>query len=99
MTRNEHLYTLENAQRHRWASLTGELNPERLGFLRCYLVGKRVLDVGCGGGGYVEQLCREGYQAVGVDRTQEFVHFAMQRKNKLGDYVQGDILQLPFEDK
>lgn len=98
MTRNDHLYTLDNAKRFGWASISGELNPERLNFLRDRLVGKRILDVGCGGGGYVEQLCRDGFEAIGADRSEEFLSFARERPNRRGEYVVADILDLPFPD-
>ena len=45
------------------------INPLRMDFVRDHaeLHGKRVLDVGCGGGILTEALAREGAQATGVD--------------------------------
>ena len=49
-------YSLENATRFGWNSLDGDLLPERAELLRKYVVGKTVLDAGCGGGGFVDEL-------------------------------------------
>ena len=59
----------------RWWDLNGEfaplhrLNPLRLEYLRraTTLHGRRVLDVGCGGGILTESLAREGADALGID--------------------------------
>jgi 2-polyprenyl-3-methyl-5-hydroxy-6-metoxy-1,4-benzoquinol methylase len=57
------MYSLENAEKFKWSSVSGDLNPERISYLRKYIVGSRVLDAGCGGGGYVDFLCRRGFYA------------------------------------
>ncbi|TQV62391.1 MAG: methyltransferase domain-containing protein, partial [Halothiobacillaceae bacterium] len=45
------------------------INPLRMDFIcqHAELHGKRVLDVGCGGGILTEALAREGAQATGID--------------------------------
>lgn len=59
-----------------WWDPSGEMatlhviNPVRLGYIeRCVggLAGKRVVDVGCGGGILTESLARAGAQALGID--------------------------------
>ena len=54
------------------------LRVERsLRFMRPHLSGRRrVLDVGCGEGRLVERLAAEGYDAVGVDTSNESVEIA-----------------------
>ena len=55
-----------------------ELNPARLGYItgRCALRGKRVLDLGCGGGILSEALAREGAEVVGIDLAPEVLEVA-----------------------
>jgi SAM-dependent methyltransferase len=91
-------YTLENAERFGWSSMGGELNAERVSHLDRFLVGRRILEAGCGGGGYVDFLSRRGLEAVGVDRHRQFIGNARE-KGFRGEYVQADITSLPFGDK
>lgn len=91
-------YSLENAERFGWSSMGGELNAERVAHLDKFLVGRRVLEAGCGGGGYVDFLARRGLEAVGVDRYRQFIQNARQKEFR-GEYVQADITNLPFGDK
>ena len=46
-----------------------EINPVRLAYIRqrCGLIGKRVLDVGCGGGLLAEAMAAEGAHVTGID--------------------------------
>ncbi len=47
-----------------------EINPLRLGYIRSqvgFLAGKRILDVGCGGGILSESLAAEGAHVTGID--------------------------------
>lgn len=46
-----------------------ELNPVRLGWIdsHAHLAGKRVLDIGCGGGILSESMARLGAQVKGID--------------------------------
>jgi len=55
-----------------------ELNPARLGYVRRHveLAGRRVLDLGCGGGLLSEAMAREGAQVVGADLSPELVDVA-----------------------
>jgi SAM-dependent methyltransferase len=90
------LYSIDNAKKFDWSSISGDLNKERISFLNKYLIGTKVLDAGCGGGGYVDYLTSEGFDVIGVDKYYEFLKLA---KFKKGKYVQGDIVFLPFPDK
>jgi 2-polyprenyl-6-hydroxyphenyl methylase / 3-demethylubiquinone-9 3-methyltransferase len=60
---------------HRWWDPESEfrplhqLNPLRLSWIEshCALAGKRVLDVGCGGGILADSMARKGSQVLGID--------------------------------
>lgn len=91
-------YSLENAERFGWSSMGGELNVERVSHLDRFLVGKRVLEAGCGGGGYVDFLSRKGLEVVGVDRHEQFIQNAPKQGFR-GEYIQADVTNLPFGDK
>jgi 2-polyprenyl-6-hydroxyphenyl methylase/3-demethylubiquinone-9 3-methyltransferase len=64
---------------HRWWDPRGEfrplheLNPLRLGWIdgHAALAGKRVLDVGCGGGILSEAMARLGAQVTGIDLSEK----------------------------
>jgi SAM-dependent methyltransferase len=94
----QNLYSLENAQKFNWSSISGNLNPERVSHLENYVVGKKLLDAGCGGGAYVEFLAQKGFEVTGVDKYEEFLQVAREQ-GRLGTYVQGDVTNLPFPDK
>lgn len=93
----DELYSLENAQKFNWSSVTGNLNPERVSHLETYLVGKKILDAGCAGGAYVEFLAQKGLEVTGVEKYEQFLQVA--RQDRRGAYVQGDLTNLPFPDK
>jgi ubiquinone/menaquinone biosynthesis C-methylase UbiE len=93
----EELYTLENARKYNWASISGDLHPVRVSHLDRYLVGDSVLDAGCGGGAYVEFLANKGLNATGCDKHDQFLTIARER-GRLGTYVQSDITDLQFPD-
>ena len=60
---------------HRWWDLESEfrplhqINPLRLGWIQSHapLQGKRVLDIGCGGGILADAMARGGAQVLGID--------------------------------
>ena len=69
----------------RWWDPEGEfkplhlINPLRVGFIQqqCEGVfGKRVLDIGCGGGLVTEALAREGAQVTGIDLAEQSLQVA-----------------------
>jgi SAM-dependent methyltransferase len=94
----EGLYTVGNALRFGWSSITGQLNPERTASLDAYVIGSTVLDAGCGGGAYVEYLARRGLEVTGCDKHEQFLEVASSRA-QLGHYVKGDITSLEFPDE
>jgi len=73
-----------DANAQRWWDPHGEfrplhaLNPVRLDYVdnRAGLAGKRVLDVGCGGGLLSEAMARRGAQVTGIDLGPQTVEVA-----------------------
>jgi 2-polyprenyl-6-hydroxyphenyl methylase / 3-demethylubiquinone-9 3-methyltransferase len=73
-----------NAQAHRWWDKAGEfkplheLNPLRLSFVQSHIAldGKRVMDVGCGGGILAESLAITGANVTGIDMAENVLKVA-----------------------
>jgi 2-polyprenyl-6-hydroxyphenyl methylase/3-demethylubiquinone-9 3-methyltransferase len=69
---------------HRWWDPTSEfrplhdINPLRLEWInsRAPLAGKRVLDIGCGGGILAESMARKGAQVTGIDLAEKALKVA-----------------------
>ena len=60
--------------------LLHRLNPIRLKYIlsRCNLNGKKVLDIGCGGGILSEELCKHGAKVTGIDSSSKSISIAEQ---------------------
>lgn len=88
----------------RWWDPKGEfrtlhdINPLRLGYItqRVPLAGKRVLDLGCGGGLLTEAMAKEGAQVIGVDAAEGPLAVARLHRHESG--VQVDYQQTTAED-
>lgn len=69
---------------HKWWDNTSEfkplhdINPLRVKFIKSKvdLKGKRVLDIGCGGGILSEALAREGAEVTGIDQGEKVIKIA-----------------------
>jgi 2-polyprenyl-6-hydroxyphenyl methylase / 3-demethylubiquinone-9 3-methyltransferase len=69
---------------HQWWDMQGvfkplhQLNPLRLNYIdsRVNLAGKRVLDVGCGGGILSESMAQRGAQVTGIDMAEKSLQVA-----------------------
>jgi 2-polyprenyl-6-hydroxyphenyl methylase/3-demethylubiquinone-9 3-methyltransferase len=85
-TENVHPHEIHKfgSMAERWWDPSGEfktlhdINPLRIGFIQEYaeLAGKRVLDVGCGGGILTEGLAKLGADAMGIDLSQDLIDMA-----------------------
>lgn len=85
-TDNVHLHEIHKfgSQAERWWDPNGEfktlhdVNPLRLQFIQQYadLQGKKVVDVGCGGGILTEGLAKVGADALGIDLSEELIDVA-----------------------
>ena len=89
----------------RWWDLEGEfkplhrINPLRLGWIAQHsngLFGKKVLDVGCGGGILAESMAREGAEVTGLDMGAEPLEVA--RLHALESGVNVNYVQQTVED-
>lgn len=85
-TENVHAHEIHKfgSKAERWWDVQGEfktlhdINPLRLEFIRRYaqIEGKRIVDVGCGGGILTEALARQGADALGIDLSADLVDIA-----------------------
>ncbi|MBS1213628.1 MAG: 3-demethylubiquinone-9 3-methyltransferase (3,4-dihydroxy-5-hexaprenylbenzoate methyltransferase) [Proteobacteria bacterium] len=88
MTRSENVHAHEihkfGSQAERWWDPQGEfktlhaVNPLRVQFIRAYsqLEGRRVVDVGCGGGILSEGMARCGADVLGIDLSADLLDVA-----------------------
>jgi 2-polyprenyl-6-hydroxyphenyl methylase / 3-demethylubiquinone-9 3-methyltransferase len=97
-TNNVHLHEIQKfgSGAERWWDTQGEfktlhqINPLRLHFIQEYasLPGKRVVDVGCGGGILTESLASAGATAMGIDLSSELIDVAELHSLESGVSVQ-----------
>ncbi len=97
-TENVHSHEIEKfgAQAERWWDPQGEfktlhdVNPLRLRFIQEHadLHGKKIVDVGCGGGILTEGLARLGAEALGIDLSEDLVEIADLHSLESGVQVQ-----------
>lgn len=90
---------------HRWWDPNSEfktlhdINPLRLGWVERLsggLAGKRVADVGCGGGILAESMALQGAQVTGIDMAEKALKVA--KLHQLESGVQVDYRQITAED-
>lgn len=89
-------YFLKNSTTLGWGETSAVLDKERAELLKKYLIGKKILDVGCGLGVYVDYICSLGLEGFGVDIVDEFIK--KNKVNKKGEFIKGAAEKLPFED-
>jgi 2-polyprenyl-6-hydroxyphenyl methylase/3-demethylubiquinone-9 3-methyltransferase len=85
---------------HRWWDPAGEfrplhqINPLRLAWIegRVRLAGKRVLDVGCGGGVLAEAMARAGAQVTGIDLAEKPLRVAELHRLESGLAVEYELV-------
>lgn len=55
-----------------------QINPLRLGFIeeKCTLSGKKVIDIGCGGGILTESMAKQGAEVTGIDLNKSLISVA-----------------------
>jgi 2-polyprenyl-6-hydroxyphenyl methylase/3-demethylubiquinone-9 3-methyltransferase len=105
MNGNVHPHEIEKfgALASRWWDANGpqrplhELNPVRLAYVLGFqpLSGRRVLDVGCGGGLLTEAMAAEGSQVTGIDLSEQLIDIA--RLHLLESGLQADYRMISAE--
>lgn len=88
-------YYVKASQFLGWAK-NSPLDKERLLLLKEYSKGRKILDIGCGYGLYVDHLSKNGFDGYGVDFTADFI--ASAKKSKKGTFIMADAGNLPFSD-
>ena len=83
---NVHLHEIHKfgSMAERWWDPQGEfktlhdINPLRIKFIQSHaeIAGKRIVDVGCGGGILTEALSKNGADALGIDLSEELIDIA-----------------------
>ena len=87
-----------------WWDLNGEfkplhdMNPLRLNYInqRAPLAGKKVIDIGCGGGILTESMAKLGAEVTGVDMSEAALAVAKMHKIETG--LEIEYLKIPAED-
>ncbi len=94
---------------HRWWDMDSEfrplhrINPLRLGWIESYLPlsGRKVLDVGCGGGILADAMARRGAQVLGIDLATKALRVAQLHALEAGtpnvDYREVSVEALAIE--
>ena len=85
-TENVHLHEINKfgSLAERWWDPQGEfktlhdINPLRISFIKKYaeINGKKIVDVGCGGGILSEGLAKKGAEVTGIDLSEELIEIA-----------------------
>ena len=89
---------------HKWWDNTSEfrplhdINPLRVDFIKSKvdLKGKRVLDIGCGGGILTEAIAREGAEVTGIDQGERVIKIA--KLHSLESQLDIDYQQINIEN-
>lgn len=96
MLKKSPVYYLKSASIFGWGENSASLDRQRVQLLNKFVAGKKVLDIGCGLGLYVDYLVRCGFEATGLDFVSKFVNFA--KRAKKGNFIKGEMENLPFKD-
>lgn len=79
-----------------WGENSAKLDTERAKLLKKFIQGKKVLDIGCGFGVYVNFICSLNIDGYGVDLVDKFVAYS--KKYHKGRFFQGSAEKLPFKN-
>lgn len=89
-------YYLKKSSFFGWGERGATLDSERVRLIDKFVIGEKILDVGCGTGVYVDYLVSKGFDAYGLDFVSQFIKEA--KKSKKGTFVKGEAEKLPFRD-
>jgi 2-polyprenyl-3-methyl-5-hydroxy-6-metoxy-1,4-benzoquinol methylase len=74
-----------------WQSKSTDDTTRRVKWVQSLLAPEKgkILDIGCGYGIFVDALVQAGYQAIGLDISQE--RLALAKENLRGEFIQGEV--------
>ena len=70
---------------------------KRVEFIKKYVRGRLILDVGCGTGMFAQRLKKERFEVTGMDPSQKMLDIAKERFD--GQIIKGSSDSLPFENE
>lgn len=91
-------YYRNQARQLGWGEDSAVLDNQRLKLLNKYVVGEKVLDVGCATGIYVNYLSNRNLKSYGVDIVHGFIQNA-QKKYPKAEFKTGSAENIPYSRK
>lgn len=87
-------YYLTSSSKFGWDK-NSKLDRERVELIGKFVQGKKILDVGCAYGQYVNYMSNQGFNATGVDLVDQIIKEARAKK---GTFIKGRADKLPFKN-
>ena len=91
-------YSISEANRYGWGPAANKLDPTKKATLDTYILGSKVVDLGCATGRYTGYIASKGLAATGIDHNPQFIALAKKLSPKV-KFILGDALKLPLANK
>lgn len=95
-SQNRKKYFLKTSNQFGWG-IDCQLPQYKIQELLPLIEGKKILDIGCGSGEFVDILSKKKFISTGIDITPEFIKHA--QKKFQGNFLIADASKLPFKNK
>ena len=80
-----------------------KLTEIKLGFVRTYGAGKKVLDIGCGSGDFLLESKDTVSSGYGIDYTNKAIEAACSKRNSMSasnlEFIKANVNQVPFKNR